>query len=328
MIAHGWNYSGGLAVTSYHNYIELLDRLIATKQVKEEYQPFLIFVTWTSTVRPMGDVANAILPLNTHEIIRPLTNLLDEGPVHLLTAWKQSLNANTIALGRFGPEVYLDHDWNEETYTYEEGWYGERDTGQDLPLSQLVYELINSKIAEVLNPGESTPIQEAITSCLDTPPSDPYYMPKQALANVKLHLVGHSYGAKVVAFAAMEGLRKWVIRKYLNYPRIIPFRRKEINLCLARLNSMHEKFRAVPDYEGYESQTKNSHLKASSFIVDRVDRPSGFQYKLWGSDVPFILFDERERQSKATQSSLSGDQDVAWEIIHSLLEANPVFFHS
>lgn len=133
VIAHGWNYSGGLAVTSYHNYIELLDRLIATKQVKEEYQPFLIFVTWTSTVHPLSDVANAVLPLNTNEIIRPITKLLDEGPIHLLTAWKQSLNASTIALGRFGPEVYLDHDWNEETYTYEEGWYGERDTGQDLP---------------------------------------------------------------------------------------------------------------------------------------------------------------------------------------------------
>lgn len=318
VIAHGWNYSGGLAVTSYHNYIELLDRLIATKQVKEEYQPFLIFVTWTSTVHPLSDVANAVLPLNTNEIIRPITKLLDEGPIHLLTAWKQSLNASTIALGRFGPEVYLDHDWNEETYTYEEGWYGERDTGQDLPLSQLVYELINSKIPEVLNPHKSTPIQQAITTCLSTQQNDQHYLPKQALANVKLHLVGHSYGAKLVALAGMEGLRKWVIRRYLNYIRIVTRLREESKRCITDLH--------VPTvlYPGvYEWQTQYSEW-GSSRLMDRLDRPSKLDW-IWGSDVSPVLFNERQKQSGSMQSSLFGDQDFSERIIHSLLEANPAF---
>src|SRR5262249_42954507 len=133
VIAHGWNYSGGLAVTNYHSYIQLLDNF-KKQHPLDDYEPFLIFITWTSTVRPLGDVANAVLPFNTHDLLRPLTNLVDSGPVHLVTAWKQSLNAATIALGGSGPNAYLDKVWNGGSYGYEESWYGERDTGQELPL--------------------------------------------------------------------------------------------------------------------------------------------------------------------------------------------------
>ncbi|MGJ0485260.1 MAG: hypothetical protein ACR65R_12150 [Methylomicrobium sp.] len=32
-----------------------------------------------------------------------------------------------------------------------------------------------------------------------------------SLAKIKLHLVGHSYGAKLVAVASIEALRRWML---------------------------------------------------------------------------------------------------------------------
>lgn len=144
ILSHGWNYTGGLAEINYHNYIEMFDAYLA-KSGDKDFQPYLILVTWTSTVRPIGSIANAVLPLNLDEVVRPISSFIDQGPVHLVTAWKQSMNAGTIALGRDLPDAYLTTSWANEPYGVRETFYEERDTGQDLPLSALIYEIVSAK---------------------------------------------------------------------------------------------------------------------------------------------------------------------------------------
>jgi hypothetical protein len=232
IISHGWNYTGGLAETNYHNYIGLFDEFMNQPNINNLFQPYLILVTWTSTVRPLTSITNAVMPLNTDEILRPLFSILDRGPIHLMTAWKQAMNAATIALGRDLPDAYLPTAWADEPYGVEETYYGERDTGQDLPLSAVVFEILSAKYPSLKNTKFRNPALEDLGDRIQNCQSEkqiPYllYLKNknkskkltEVFPQTKFHLVGHSYGAKLVALAGMEGLRRWVLLNYLGYPR-------------------------------------------------------------------------------------------------------------
>ncbi len=123
----------------------------------------------------MTNFASAVLPFGIDHAVTPLTSLIDQGPMHIVTAWKESLNAAEIAIGTSYPNNYLMTEWDNTDYLIERG--------RDLPLSALIYELIHNK------------------TTYDKP---------------KIHLVGHSYGAKLVALAGEEALRRWVLEDNLN----------------------------------------------------------------------------------------------------------------
>jgi hypothetical protein len=202
VISHGWNYSATEAVPNYHNYIELLDRFQQQNrqsETPESFCPYLIFVSWTSTTRPLEDLASGILPFNLDEAIRPVGAFIDKVVLHPLTAWKQSFHATTIALGARYPNYYLTRPWYEhgsplgyqemKLYGTESPYFVDKDTGYDAPLSAMLYELIQWKTS----PEENRP----------------------SLKSIDLHLIGHSYGAKLVTLAGMEALRRWILIDHL-----------------------------------------------------------------------------------------------------------------
>jgi hypothetical protein len=207
VISHGWNFSDGEAVANYHSYIENLDKFIKKRDENpgafEEFCPYLILVTWTSTTRPVEDLTSGILPFNLADGIQPAAYFTDRFILHLLTAWKQSFRASTIALGGNFPDSYLYRSWYRsdakgrevKEYGAESSYFGDKDTGYDAPLSALLYELIRWKT----NAGTSTQSLPEFNTPLD--------------ANI--HLVGHSYGGKLVALAGMEALRRWVLIDHL-----------------------------------------------------------------------------------------------------------------
>ena len=143
VISHGWNYSAGEAVANYHNYIELLDRLQdkertsrkilqepTTKQIFEgesqkPFCPYLIFVSWTSTVRPVEEMTSGVLPFDLGEIVRPIASLTDQVLLHPFTAWKQSFRAAAIALGTRYPNSYLYRSWYRTDTDKEKPDFGE-----------------------------------------------------------------------------------------------------------------------------------------------------------------------------------------------------------
>ena len=212
IVSHGWNYTPSEAVANYHNYIQLVDTAIADGLpvipiVEGEqpcpgpinFQPFFVFITWASTSKPVSEFANSVMPFQFDALLRPITFVIDNGPLFLATAWKQSLNAGANALGRNYPDSYLFRDWygDKAKYGTNSFYYEDEKTGRDLPVSAIIYELVKCKIKKV--------------DCL---------LNSQGIKDTKIHLVGHSYGAKVVALAGMEALRRYSLVNILSLPNI------------------------------------------------------------------------------------------------------------
>lgn len=233
VVSHGWNYTLPVAIANYHSYMERVDNLMAKKDLcassnaplgdsTEEktklppppspppanrcFQPYFIFVTWTSTTRPTTDLVNAIVPFGLDAAVMPLTSFIDKIPMHILTAWKQSLSATQNALGAKYPNDYLNLPWEATPYGYIDSNIiedSDSSMGEDLPVSALLYKLVRQKSEKPSNtaPGECT-----LPDIFD-PKSDGCVN----LINTKIHLVGHSYGAKLMAQAGMEAMRRWML---------------------------------------------------------------------------------------------------------------------
>jgi hypothetical protein len=234
VVSHGWNFTLPVAIANYHTYIEMVDNfykehktkidlacdaLQEVERLKEQksmadqslesrstkcFQPYFIFITWTSTVRPFTDAANGILPFGMDAAVRPLTSFIDKVPAHVITGWKQSMNAAQNALGTRYPNHYLTQEWETTGYGYTDPFlFEDADSvmGEDVPVSALLYKLIQMK--------ESTSVSD--TECdkpdIISPDSDKCV----SLANTKIHLTGHSYGAKLIALAGTEVIRRWML---------------------------------------------------------------------------------------------------------------------
>jgi hypothetical protein len=216
LISHGWNYTLPLAIANYHNYMERIDKFMQNGKPPAAFQPYFIFVTWTSTTRPTTNLVKSMLPFGMDSAAEPLTNLIDKVPLHMLSAWKQSLNAAQNALGPQYPNDYLGKDWEENPYGYfDTNIIQDADAimGEDVPVSALIYRLIKQKqISASLS--EKPP-----RDCAKPDPLDPDDDVCVSLAKTHLHLVGHSYGAKLVTVAGMEALRRWMLESIAANPQ-------------------------------------------------------------------------------------------------------------
>lgn len=212
IVSHGWNYTATEAVANYHKYIELADEVLGNShQLREgvdsgscgtyrRFQPFFMFVTWTSTARPLSELSSGVLPLGLDNVVHPIAWTVDSIAFHIPSAWKQSLNAASNALGNVFPDHFLFQDWETQPFGTEPGLSFLKDEdyslGRNLPLSALVYELIKCKYSLAQD------ITETSGKCL---------LEDQNLEGVNIHLVGHSYGGKLVALAGIESLRRWML---------------------------------------------------------------------------------------------------------------------
>lgn len=208
VVSHGWNYTLSEAIGNYHNYMEMLDYFMTKDgHNRKEFQPYFIFITWTSTTRPVTDLTKAMLPFGLDDAVKPLTLLIDKVPLHLTTAWKESLNATHNALGTSYPNDYLSQSWTNTEFRYD-AWDGDSDMGEDIPVSALLYKLIQMK-------GSKATDQSACSNPSDI--SDPTSDKFISLSKQRIHLVGHSYGAKLVTLAGMEAIRRWLLVDKLHY---------------------------------------------------------------------------------------------------------------
>lgn len=232
VVSHGWNFTPDSAVANYHNYIELVDYCFSNKVRKgniilepqktkhcqsfeKGFQPYFIFVTWISTTRPTAELASAVLPFDLDGAIRPITYIVDNVPLHLVTAWKQSLNAAANALGNAYPQTYVSKPvwWPDCTKKYwtDAFYVEEKLMGQDVPVSSLLFELIWAKEALMLK----KPDQSRLLECFMKRNAGQEEPLRKSLGNIRIHLLGHSYGAKLIAFSGMEALRRLVLRHKL-----------------------------------------------------------------------------------------------------------------
>lgn len=228
VVSHGWNFTLATAMANYHNYMERIDAFMEKQKdslanqdrckpsvAKDKdvssscFQPYFIFINWTSTTRPTTDLAKAVLPFGMDSAVEPLTSVIDKVPLHTLTAWKQSLSASQNALGTHYPNHYLGKDWGMEPYGYlDRNLIQDADAamGEDVPVSALIYKLIKQKQSSY--PEEANQVSSNCDKPDPLSPNDDVCVP---LTDTKLHLVGHSYGAKLVVLAGMEALRRMML---------------------------------------------------------------------------------------------------------------------
>jgi len=182
IVSHGWNYTIQEAMSNYYKYIEIIDEKFSSAVIsRSDFRPYFIFVVWNSVSRPITDATRSILPYSLDDLLIPLTSTLDEA-FHLASVWKESINAYTNALGRKPPAFYWDKGYStipvEAPAKYSGGTDFSR-AGRDFPLSIVLFELLNRNQTLLKNP-----------------------LPK-------IHVIGHSHGAKLVSLATLEALNRY-----------------------------------------------------------------------------------------------------------------------
>lgn len=220
VISHGWNFTLDEAYGNYHNYMELLDRHLPALQAQDPtFKPYFIFVVWPSVVRPLGDIAHALLPFGLDSAIAPFTSPVDSAIFHIPSGWKESLNAFSIALGTRYPIDYekglrdlgqksLDIKGVDEDRDSDERWLAPpycgpeerrntmRRANENEPF-RFIYDYYRVDSGGLM--GRECPLSTLVYHVLR------WRTPERS--RTKIHLVGHSYGAKVVTLAGMEAIR-------------------------------------------------------------------------------------------------------------------------
>lgn len=218
VISHGWNFTTQEAYVNYHNYMETFERHLPEVQKQDpSFKPYFIFVVWPSVARPMGDIAHALLPFGLDTAIKPVTNMIDSAMFHIPSGWKESLNAFFVALGPGYPEQYerglkdlgaadkgrdseqrSDDSWLAPPYCGpEELRKTERSQNDTEPL-RMVYDFYRVDTGGLM--GRECPVSALVYHILR-------WRSTKRPTNPKIHLVGHSYGTKVVTLAGMEAIR-------------------------------------------------------------------------------------------------------------------------
>ncbi|MDR4470524.1 MAG: hypothetical protein MRJ68_19860 [Nitrospira sp.] len=164
----------------------------------------------------MGDIAHALLPFGLDKAIEPVTKVIDPVVFHIPSSWKESLNAFFVALGPQYPEKYerglkdlgaadkgrdsdqlSDDRWLAPPYCGpEELRKTERRQNDTEPL-RMVHDFYRVDTGGLM--GRECPVSALV-----------YHILRWRSAqrpNPKIHLVGHSYGTKVVTLAGMEAIR-------------------------------------------------------------------------------------------------------------------------
>ena len=182
--------------------MELLDRHLQELTDKDpKYEPYFIYVVWPSVARPLTDIGHAVLPFGLDKGIEPLTSLLDTGLFQIPSGYKESLNAFSVALGTRYPKTYeqglKELGQTQPTQPSDEKNPSPPHCGPVEPRGEKAVDLYEIDTSGQM--GRGCPLSALLVHVL-----------RWRLAenpDTHIHLVGHSYGAKVVTLAGMEAIR-------------------------------------------------------------------------------------------------------------------------
>jgi pimeloyl-ACP methyl ester carboxylesterase len=192
VLAHGWNFTVEESFQLYEGYRHSLEpTLKALADSDPKFQPYFIFVVWSSVTRPLSDAARSILPWTQPEWLDASLEFVDAVVFHLPSSWGESQDSARIALGdldrwqHFQPGPESLHEYPDAITL---GMDHARKSGFDgfhAPLSMLIDELIDLK----------------------RQPSGP-----------RLHVVGHSFGGKLASLATLDAVQRITATELLHDP--------------------------------------------------------------------------------------------------------------
>lgn len=191
VLAHGWDFTVEEAFALYEGYrAAIAQRLAGIQRFDPAFQPWFIFVTWSSVARPLTHGLRSVLPFPPPDLAESATRIADGLVFHVPSAWGESQDALRIAMGPPSRWHAIDLAGDPDAdYRAALEWSSARVAagafaGFEIPLSLLIEELMHL---------QRTAWAQA------RPPA--------------LHLVGHSFGGKLVSLAAYDAIQRTVARE-------------------------------------------------------------------------------------------------------------------
>lgn len=191
VIAHGWNFTIEEALANYYGYLEVVERrLAAVRREYPSYNPYFVFVVWPSATRPVSNLVGSILPFGIDGWVRPMTGMLDRTLFFIPSVWKQSINAFLIARGKKPTTLYSKpRDYRRNGRII----FPRLTCGTTMPNSTESFIIDDS-----LEMGRDCPFSFLLNHIID--------WKRKFSPTTRIHLVGHSFGAKMVTLAAVDAL--------------------------------------------------------------------------------------------------------------------------
>jgi len=189
VLTHGWNFTVEESFELYEGYRHSLEPMLDQLRTHDPgFEPYFIYVVWSSVSRPVTDAVRSVLPWTPPAWIEGTTRAVDALAFHFPSNWGESQDASRIALG---PPARWD-DYRPErdpaapteyARAIDEGLARAAKRGFrgfDAPLSVLIGELIRIRRGEA--------------------PAGP--------AGPRLHVVGHSFGGKLASLATYDAVTR------------------------------------------------------------------------------------------------------------------------
>jgi hypothetical protein len=191
VLVHGWDFTIEEAFALYEGYRNAIEqRLVDIQRFDPAFEPFFIFVTWSSVSRPLSNGLRSVLPFPAPDLAEGAVQLADGLLFHLPSAWGESQDALRIAMGppiRWR-QVDLQGDPDAEYRVALQEGAARVTSGQfrgfEIPLSLLLEELMHLQ-RSAFEPA--------------APPA--------------LHVVGHSFGGKLASLAAYDAVQRTMARE-------------------------------------------------------------------------------------------------------------------
>ncbi len=191
VLIHGWDYTVEESFGFYEGYRSAIEyHLAKVHRFDPDFEPYFIFVVWSSVTRPLSDILRSLLPWTPPRFATDSCRAIDDVAFRIPSAWGESQDAVRLAMGpplRWEQFDLRSNAHDDFQLAIDEGVKraasGEF-VGFEVPVSLLLEELMYVR-------------DHAFTKHL--PPA--------------LHVVGHSFGAKLGALAVNDALQRTMARE-------------------------------------------------------------------------------------------------------------------
>lgn len=253
VISHGWNFTLGESGRLYENYaLSLREALADIHREDPAFEPFFVFVTWSSVTRPLTEAVDSLLPLNLLPLARTLIECVDQFAFHIPSNWGETVDARHIALGTYARRT----KWDPHTYSVDP--------------SDSEYDHTRLRASERAKNASFEGYEISLSAILDR------LIRMRIRHDFGLHVVGHSFGAKVASLAALDatarieaarrvkaqGTLDWADSPRSLHGRVILDSLVMIEGAL-RLSEMYQPF-DLPEFDDESSRTTSESSLAST----------------------------------------------------------------
>ena len=201
VLSHGWNFLLDESIGLYEGYRAGAESDLAKMEALGDacYEPFFIFVSWSSVTRPLSEALRSISPYALPSWVLGPAELIDAVVFHLPSNWGETQDAFDIALGdrpRDAPRA-----WSKEALAAVSA-----SAGASAPARPLVAPSYRAAMAQSQSEslsrkfeGYDVPVALLIEELIRM-----RLAPRRDGGGFRLHTIGHSYGAKLISLATFD----------------------------------------------------------------------------------------------------------------------------